>query len=155
ANRVRRPPIARPTVGSAAAIASTGCPTVSTTAWITRFTWRAFARAAARSIPTESPTAASFRSLVRRLVALRFQLRLVVLDEGADLVGHVEQLGPLLLVERDRKSSESVDGDAALVGDLERGPTRGTFLQSFVFRAQALELGFQILVAHGSEYTRR
>ena len=35
--------------------------------------------------------------------ALGLQLALVVADEGTNLVGHVEQLGPLLLVERHRE----------------------------------------------------
>src|SRR5690242_4696399 len=40
---------------------------------------------------------------------LRFQFALVLGDERADLVRHVEQLRPLLLIEGDRESPQPVD----------------------------------------------
>ena len=53
------------------------------------------------------------------LSTLGLQLGLVLLDEVADLVGHVEQPQPLLLVERHREATQAVDGDAALLKNAE------------------------------------
>ena len=39
--------------------------------------------------------------------ALRLEARLVGPNEGTNIVGHVEQLGPLLLVEGDREAAEA------------------------------------------------
>ena len=39
--------------------------------------------------------------------ALRLEARLVAPNEGADVVGDVEQLGPLLLVEGHREAAEA------------------------------------------------
>ena len=49
---------------------------------------------------------------------LRLELRLIRCDELANLVGHVEQLRPLLLVERHGKAAEPVDRKAAFLADL-------------------------------------
>ena len=50
---------------------------------------------------------------------LGLELGVVGLDEGAQVVGHVQELGPLLLVEGDGETSESVDGQGALLADLQ------------------------------------
>ena len=42
------------------------------------------------------------------------------LDEGAEVVSQLEQLGPLLLVEGDRKAAEAVHRHPALLAHLER-----------------------------------
>src|SRR5262249_6242528 len=82
------------------------------------------------------------------LVALRLELCLVLLDVDSVLVGHVEQLRPLLLVERHREPPETVDRDAALLGDLERAGSAGRLvaLQLLVLGAEPLELCFEIVV---------
>ena len=54
--------------------------------------------------------------------ALGLEARVIGADEGADVVGHVEQLGPLLVVEGHREAAEAVDRHAALFADLERHP---------------------------------
>src|SRR5439155_26925291 len=58
--------------------------------------------------PSERRGAASAR-------LLGLQLGVVRLDEGADVVGHVEQLDPLLLVDGDGKTAVPVDGHVALL----------------------------------------
>src|SRR5262245_15336786 len=79
----------------------------------------------------------------------------MLLDEHADVVRHVEELGPLLLVERDRESAQSIDGDSALVADLERRSTHALALQRLVFRPQALDLGSKLILAHRPPRCRR
>src|SRR5438876_1135008 len=56
-------------------------------------------------------------ALSGRELLLRLQLRLVGLDEGFDVLRHLEELEPLLFVERDREPAEAVERDAALVAD--------------------------------------
>src|SRR5688572_10942924 len=84
----------------------------------------------------------------RLQLLLRLELRVVRLEERPDLVGHVEQLDPLLLVERHGKPTKSVDGQAALLADLERHPSRDTLFQGGVLFAQSLELCFEFVVGH-------
>src|SRR5262249_62248836 len=79
---------------------------------------------------------------------LGLQLGIVRLDEGADVVGHLEELGPLLLVEGDRKPAESVDGDPTLLADLQRLAARGLGLQRGVLLLTSLELCLQRVVSH-------
>src|SRR5205814_2279610 len=92
------------------------------------------------------------RSAIRpssALPTLRLQPRLVRGDERAQLVGEVEELEPLLLVERHREAPESVDGDAALLAHLDRhAAARGGPLEPLVLRAQARELRVRVLVRH-------
>src|SRR2546425_10440084 len=90
------------------------------------------------------------RKRARQDLGLRFglQLGVVLLDECANLVGHGQQLRPLLLVERDREAAEAIDGHAALLADLEVGAATTLGLEPFVFRFELLELGLQIFVCH-------
>ena len=57
--------------------------------------------------PVLSP--ASPEAPAKQLLRLRFQLRLIFLDERANLVSHVEQPNPLLLVERHREPAQTVN----------------------------------------------
>ena len=81
-------------------------------------------------------------------VALGLELRLVFRNESADLVGHVEQLGPLLLVERHREAAEAVHRDPSLLRHLERRRPAALLLEALVLGAQALKLHLQIVVGH-------
>src|ERR1041384_2425639 len=85
---------------------------------------------------------------------LRLQVGVVVADERADVVGHVEQLRPLLLVEGHREASEAVDRDAALLADLQRDALRGRALQALVLRAQLLELGLDLVFRHEGSHSK-
>src|SRR5438270_421149 len=84
-----------------------------------------------------------------RITSLRLalQLRLVDLDEGADLVGKIQQLRPLFLVQRDRKAAEPVDRDAALFAHLERdrAAAHARRLEGGVLRPETLQLGLHIV----------
>src|SRR5262249_49150778 len=80
---------------------------------------------------------------------LRLQLPVILLDERADVVGHVEQPRPLFLVERDGEPAEAVDGDAALFAHLQRDAARLPVLEPLVLLSQPLELGLDVLVAPG------
>src|SRR5262245_45437614 len=77
-----------------------------------------------------------------------FQASVIFLDEGADVVCHVQQPHPLLLVERHWKPAEPVHGDASLFTHLQRDPSRLPGLQSFVLSPQAVQFGLQIVIAH-------
>src|SRR5687767_15126713 len=101
---------------------------------------------AGRSSQVRSSSRSGWR--VRRFLLLRLELAVVRRDERPDLVGHVEQLRPLLLVERHGKSSEPVDREATLLADLERYPTRRTLLQRRVLLPQPLELRSHFIVRH-------
>jgi hypothetical protein len=76
------------------------------------------------------------------------QLAIVRLDEGADVVGQVEQLGPLLLVERDGKPAQPVHGDSALLADLHRDAACGLGLQRGVLGFESLDFRVQRIVSH-------
>src|SRR5438094_4883416 len=90
------------------------------------------------------------RGATSRPLALRLQRRLVVPDEGADLLGHVEEPRPLLLVERHGEPPEAVDRDTALLAHLDRDPAaRGAF-ESLVLGSQARELAVRHVVGHGA-----
>src|SRR5579859_302331 len=81
-----------------------------------------------RSLPRRSTSWTSQRlSSVReasligwRLFGL-FQLELgfILVEKGAEIVGLVEQAGPLFVIERDRETSQAVDADAAFFADAE------------------------------------
>src|SRR5260221_3894436 len=79
-----------------------------------------------------------------RLLGLRLQVGVVLLDESPDVFGHVENAGPLLLVERHREASEPIEGHATLLADLQRNASRLAILQSLVLGLQAFEFGFQV-----------
>src|ERR1019366_4875116 len=70
---------------------------------------------------------------------LRLQLGVVLLEKRPDLVGHREELGPLLLVERHRKPPEPVDRDAAFFADLEAHAAAALTLQPFVLGFQSFQ----------------
>src|SRR6185295_10629578 len=81
-------------------------------------------------------------------LTLGLQLPLVLLDEGADVVRHVQQLLPLLFVERDREASQAIDGHRALLAHLHRDPAGPAVLQRLVLGLEALQLGLQLLLVH-------
>src|SRR5262245_31247852 len=66
-----------------------------------------------------------------RASVLAFELRLVLGDEGFDLVGEVEELGPLFFVERDGESTEPVDRNTAFFADFERDSFCRAFFERF------------------------
>src|SRR5439155_23620880 len=80
--------------------------------------------------------------------ALRLQRRGVLTNEGAQLVGHVEKLLPLLLVEGHREAAEAVHRDAALLADLDALPAAGGAPEALVLGLDALELCL-LVVRHG------
>src|ERR1017187_7163456 len=81
-------------------------------------------------------------------LGLRLQLRVVFLDECPKLVGHGEQLRPLLLVERDRKAAEAVHRHAALLADLETDAATMLTLEALVLSLETFQFRFQVLVCH-------
>src|SRR5438876_276016 len=85
-------------------------------------------------------------ALSGRELLLRLQLRLVGLDEGFDVLRHLEELEPLLFVERDREPAEAVERDAALVADPERRRPTSPTLQSLVLCPQALDLDLKVML---------
>src|SRR5262249_2479326 len=94
------------------------------------------------------PKSRCSRSLLLRGI-LRLQRTVVLAHEGANVVGHVEQSNPLLLVQRHRKPAEAVHRQAALLADLHRHAPAGTLLEPLVLGPQALQLLFHVLVHHG------
>src|SRR5262245_22573508 len=82
------------------------------------------------------------------LLLLRLQLRLVCRNECANVIRHVEQLQPLLLVERHRKASHAVDRDGALLAHLHANTGCRAFLEGGIFAAQAVQLSLHIVVGH-------
>src|SRR2546426_7351769 len=104
-----------------------------------------------RHCPNERAIPEAFvAARLRHDLGLRFglQLGVVFLDERPDLVGHGQQLRPLLLVERDREAAEAIDRHAALLADLEVDAATTLALEAFVFGFELLELGPQIFVCH-------
>src|SRR5918993_541808 len=75
---------------------------------------------------------------------LRLQFRVVLLDERTDLAGHVQQLRPLFLIERDREASESIDRHATLLADFQAHRASALVLELFVLSLEPLQLRFQI-----------
>src|SRR5262245_8023113 len=71
---------------------------------------------------------------------LGFELALVVADEVPDLIGHVEQLDPLLLVERHGEPAHPVHRDGPLLAHLQAASAALTSLQPLVLRPQPLQL---------------
>src|SRR5262249_29004771 len=69
-------------------------------------------------------------------------------------VGHLQQLGPLFLVEGHGKTSEAVDGHAAFFADTQARAAASRALQAFILGAQSLQFAFQIVVAQPRTVTR-
>src|SRR5436853_7796415 len=94
------------------------------------------------------PPPAPLTTGYRQGSVLRLQLALVLLDELANLIRHVEELHPLLLVERDRESTQTIHRHAALLADLERHGARRALLECFVLSPKPFDFRLQILVGH-------
>src|SRR6185312_8384303 len=75
-------------------------------------------------------------------------------DEAPDVVGHVEELDPLLLVERHREAAHAVDRHRALFADLERDALAGARLERLVFLLQLLQLSLQLFFGGHGEPSR-
>ena len=67
-------------------------------------------------------------------------------NEVADLVGHPEQLSPLLFIKRDREAPKPVYGQTTLLANLQRHLPSCRFLQCFVLGTKPFNLCFQIFV---------
>src|SRR5580658_9685400 len=95
--------------------------------------------------PTRSAAA---RLSDARSTPLLFLLQavLILADESPDLVGHAQELLPLLPIERDREASHAVDRKSALLAHLEIDAPACWFLQCLVLRAKPLDLSFQIFI---------
>ena len=70
----------------------------------------------------------------------------VFLQESPDFVGHGEQFGPLLLVERDRKAAQPVHGHPALLADLETHAPASLSFEALVLGLEPFQFRFQILI---------
>src|SRR5215510_13214146 len=81
-------------------------------------------------------------------LGLGLQAGLVLLDELADLVGHSEQLRPLLLVQGDRETAQAVHRHAALLAHLETDAAAALALQLLVLRPQPFDFGLQVFIRH-------
>jgi len=81
------------------------------------------------------------RQRSERRLFLLLQPSLVLLDERPDVIGHVEQLQPLLLVQRHGEPTEAVDRDASLLANLHRDALVPPRLQRLVLGLEALQLG--------------
>src|SRR5215813_7479587 len=79
---------------------------------------------------------------------LRLQFCLVLRNEGADVLRHVQELQPLFLVERHRKAPHAVDRDRPLLAYLQANTGRRAFFQRCILPAQAFQLSFHIVVGH-------
>src|SRR5215210_1540343 len=95
-----------------------------------------------------APVASAGVSTCTPLLRLGFQARIILTDKCADLVGHRQQLRPLLLVQRHREAPEPVNGNSTLLAHLEADRASALVFQPFVFRFEPFELGFQILIRH-------
>src|ERR1039458_5199088 len=73
---------------------------------------------------------------------LQFHASLVRLQKLADLIGLVEQPGPLLVIEGDRKSPQAIHAHTALFADFKLETASLTPLSLFQFRNS----GFQFFV---------
>src|SRR5439155_6249541 len=71
-----------------------------------------------------------------------------------NVVGHVEQPGPLLFVERYRKATQPVHRHAALLADLQRHAPGLPILQTLVLGAEPLEFSLHLIVSHAHSPTR-
>src|SRR5438046_9930328 len=79
---------------------------------------------------------------------LRLQLPLVRHNERPDVIGHPQELEPLLLVKRHRKTPHPIDRERALLADFHGNARGSPLFERSVLVTQALELGLQIIVCH-------
>src|SRR5688572_716734 len=79
---------------------------------------------------------------------LLLELRLVRRDEFPDLGSQLEELEPLLLIERNRESAHSIDGETTLLAHLHRDSLLRALLERLVFSAKALQFGLHVFVSH-------
>src|SRR2546425_5474101 len=91
------------------------------------------------------------RRVRRARSTLRLQRRRVLADEGTQLVGHVEELLPLLLVEGHREAAEAVDGNAAFLAHLDAHTAVGGPPEAIDLGLRTLEL---CLLVFGHEIGR-
>src|SRR5215472_3495493 len=81
---------------------------------------------------------------------LCLQLGVVLANEGADVLGHVQKLRPLLFVQRHRESTEAVHRNPALLAHFQAGGSlRVSPAQCLIFRPETLHFRLQLLLAHG------
>src|SRR5262249_60539154 len=90
------------------------------------------------------------RPAARRGSVLGLQLALVLTDEGADLVRHVEKPAPLFLVERHREAAEPVHRHSALAAHPQVTAALRAGFQGFVLGPKAGYLAFEMLLTHDS-----
>src|SRR5262249_17150808 len=88
----------------------------------------------------------SLRRCGEECSGLLLELALVVPDERPDLIRHVEELEPLLLVEGHRKPAEPVHRKTALLADLDGDGPGSPGLEGLVFGPQPFQLRPQFLV---------
>src|SRR5689334_2379219 len=82
------------------------------------------------------------------VLALGLELRLVLFDERANVVCEIEELPPLLFVERDGEPPEAVDRDSALLRHLHRDRATAACFEPLVLGLEAFELGLEVFVCH-------
>src|SRR5262245_45523466 len=118
---IRTPALANSGGTHTACPASAGCVYAVVAVW----TW-----IASSDVPSVAPVRASVTPArsqrgdgrTEASSVLGLELAVVVANEGPDVIGHVEQLGPLLLVQRDGEAAEPVDGHASLLAHLDGAP---------------------------------
>src|SRR5262245_7626793 len=111
---IRTPALANSGGTQTACPASAGCVYAVVAVW----TW-----IASSAVPSVAPMKASVTpprsqrgdGRTEASSVLGLELAVVVANEGPDVIGHVEQLAPLLLVQRDGEAPEPVDGHAPLL----------------------------------------
>src|SRR6516165_6617451 len=94
--------------------------------------------------------AAASRPMLHRQLLLDLQPRLILADELPYLIGHVEKLQPLLLVQGHWEPPQAVNGYPPFVAHLQRRSSRVTLAQRLVFRPEAFQFGFQLFLVHGA-----
>jgi len=70
----------------------------------------------------------------------------ILTDEGTDLVGHPQELFPLLSLEGDGKAPQAVNGQSTLLAHFQPHLPSRRFLQRFVLGPKPLNFFFQIFV---------
>src|SRR5205085_965116 len=86
---------------------------------------------------------------------LGLQLGIVLFHERADVIGHREQLRPLLLVQGHGKAAQPVYRYAALLAHAEARGAIASALELFVLGTQPVELSLHVFVAHSACLSRR
>src|SRR5262249_14539760 len=69
-------------------------------------------------------------------------------NEYADVVRHAQHLLPLLLVERDGKAPEPVNGHAAFLADPQRDAFDRSTFHPCIFWSRPVEFGLEDVVCH-------